>query len=108
MVERSRRPLRRAFASVHEASVLHERLDRLPDARWKDDPSRVWRSHGAASRHGTLRDRRAAGLHVYRGEALRIGHKMRQMRPLARRIGRLGTETAFEVLARARALEAQG
>ncbi|TMB96974.1 MAG: aminotransferase class I/II-fold pyridoxal phosphate-dependent enzyme, partial [Chloroflexi bacterium] len=30
------------------------------------------------------------------------------MRPLARRMGRLGTETAFEVLARARALEAQG
>ncbi len=30
------------------------------------------------------------------------------MRPLARRVGRLGTETAFEVLARARALEAQG
>ncbi|MCI0636946.1 MAG: pyridoxal phosphate-dependent aminotransferase, partial [Actinobacteria bacterium] len=26
----------------------------------------------------------------------------------ARRMGRLGTETAFEVLARARALEAQG
>jgi aspartate aminotransferase len=33
---------------------------------------------------------------------------MRAMRPLARRMGRLGTETAFEVLARARALEAQG
>ena len=33
---------------------------------------------------------------------------MRNMRPLARRMGRLGTETAFEVLARARALEAQG
>src|SRR5581483_6103974 len=32
----------------------------------------------------------------------------REMRPLARRMGRLGTETAFEVLARARALEAQG
>jgi aspartate/methionine/tyrosine aminotransferase len=30
------------------------------------------------------------------------------MRPLARRMGRLGTETAFEVLARARALEAKG
>ena len=30
------------------------------------------------------------------------------MRPLAKRMGRLGTETAFEVLARARALEAQG
>jgi aspartate aminotransferase len=30
------------------------------------------------------------------------------MRPLASRMGRLGTETAFEVLARARALEAQG
>jgi aspartate aminotransferase len=30
------------------------------------------------------------------------------MRPLAQRMGRLGTETAFEVLARARALEAQG
>src|SRR5208337_966416 len=28
--------------------------------------------------------------------------------PLARRMGRLGTETAFEVLAKARALEAQG
>ena len=27
---------------------------------------------------------------------------------LAKRMGRLGTETAFEVLARARALEAQG
>ena len=33
---------------------------------------------------------------------------MTEMRPLARRMGRLGTETAFEVLARARALEAQG
>ena len=33
---------------------------------------------------------------------------MTRMRPLARRMGRLGTETAFEVLARARALEAQG
>ena len=33
---------------------------------------------------------------------------MARMRPLARRMGRLGTETAFEVLARARALEAQG
>ncbi len=30
------------------------------------------------------------------------------MRPLANRMGRLGTETAFEVLARARALEAKG
>src|SRR3989442_3631495 len=30
------------------------------------------------------------------------------MRPLARRMSRLGTETAFEVLARARALEAKG
>jgi aspartate aminotransferase len=30
------------------------------------------------------------------------------MRPLARRMGRLGTETAFEVLARAKALEAKG
>lgn len=30
------------------------------------------------------------------------------MRPLAKRVGRLGTETAFEVLAKARALEAQG
>jgi len=30
------------------------------------------------------------------------------VRPLAKRIGRLGTETAFEVLARARALEAKG
>lgn len=30
------------------------------------------------------------------------------MRPLAGRLGRLGTETAFEVLAKARALEAQG
>ena len=30
------------------------------------------------------------------------------MRPLAARMSRLGTETAFEVLARARALEAQG
>ena len=30
------------------------------------------------------------------------------MRPLAKRMGRLGTETAFEVLARARALEAKG
>src|SRR5207249_12182480 len=30
------------------------------------------------------------------------------MRPLARRMGRLGTETAFEVLARARALEVKG
>src|SRR5438128_1159148 len=35
-------------------------------------------------------------------------HNMTRMRPLARRMGRLGTETAFEVLARARALEAQG
>ena len=35
-------------------------------------------------------------------------HNMARMRPLARRMGRLGTETAFEVLARARALEAQG
>src|SRR5206468_2826999 len=34
--------------------------------------------------------------------------KLAAMRPLARRMGRLGTETAFEVLARARALEAQG
>ena len=33
---------------------------------------------------------------------------MTEMRPLARRMGRLGTETAFEVLARARALEAKG
>src|SRR2546422_10146935 len=30
------------------------------------------------------------------------------MRPLASRMSRLGTETAFEVLARARALEAKG
>jgi aspartate/methionine/tyrosine aminotransferase len=30
------------------------------------------------------------------------------MRPLAKRMGRLGTETAFEVLGRARALEAKG
>src|SRR5436190_24270782 len=30
------------------------------------------------------------------------------MRPLATRMSRLGTETAFEVLARARALEAKG
>ena len=30
------------------------------------------------------------------------------MRPLASRMARLGTETAFEVLARARALEAKG
>jgi aspartate/methionine/tyrosine aminotransferase len=34
--------------------------------------------------------------------------KLAAMRPLARRMGRLGTETAFEVLARARALEAKG
>ncbi|MDD5646086.1 MAG: pyridoxal phosphate-dependent aminotransferase, partial [Candidatus Bipolaricaulis sp.] len=30
------------------------------------------------------------------------------MKPLANRLGRLGTETAFEVLSRARALERQG
>ena len=30
------------------------------------------------------------------------------MRPLATRMERLGTETAFEVLAKAKALEAQG
>src|SRR5204862_5032088 len=32
----------------------------------------------------------------------------RPMRPLASRMSRLGTETAFEVLAKARALEAKG